>query len=180
MSLNENGTSNAIPKFDCHSRHVGTTLDALVDIFWVVCGWERPHYHWDCQRNHEAPKKSDATPFSRSRQEIFSTPRHQRKATNYVAAVTALNGCFLPKVNAGFARQKFHPLQQKEGETVLQFVTQLRKERKDCTFGADSDNQIRDAVLCKRRSDYIRGKLLEERVELTLARTFLNTWATRR
>ena len=45
------------------------------------------------------------------------------------AAVTALNGYFLPHVNSPFARQKFHQLQQKEGETVFQFVTGLRKER---------------------------------------------------
>ena len=36
---------------------------------------------------------------------------------------------------------------------------------------ADFDNQIRDAVLCKCRSDYVRRKMLEEREELTLART---------
>ena len=78
---------------------------------------------------------------------------------------------FSSKVNAAFACQKFHRLQQKEGETVLQFVTRLRKEGKDCTFVTDIDNQIRDAVLCKCRSDYERQKLLEEGVELTLART---------
>ena len=61
--------------------------------------------------------------------------------------------------------------QQKEGETVLQFVTRLRKEGKDCNFGADFGNQIRDAVLCKCRSAYVKRKLLEEREELTLART---------
>ena len=104
-------------------------------------------------------------------QEIFSTLADTGEATDYAAAVTALNGYFLPKVNTAFARQKFHRLQQKEGETVLQFVTQLRKEGKDCNFGADFDNQIRDVVLCKCRSDYVKCKLLEERVELTLART---------
>ena len=92
------------------------------------------------------------------------------KATDYTAAVTALNDHFLPKVNALFPHQK-HRLQQKEGETVLHFVTRLRKEGKDCNFGADFDNQLRDAVLCKCRSDYERRKLLEEKEELTLART---------
>ena len=65
----------------------------------------------------------------------------------------------------------FHRLQQKEGETVLQFVTRLRKEGKDCDFSVDFDNQMRDAILCKCRSDYLRRKLLEEREELTLAHT---------
>lgn len=104
-------------------------------------------------------------------QDIFSTLADTGEATNYATAVTALNGYFLPKANAAFARQKFHRLQQKEGETVLQFVTRLRKEGKDCNFGADFENQIRDAVLCKCRSDYVKRKLLEEREELTLART---------
>ena len=83
-------------------------------------------------------------------------------------AVTALNGYFLPKVNSPFSHQKFHQLQQKEGETVFQFVTGLRKEGKDCNFGANFDNQIRDLLLCKFRSDFVNHKLFEERQELTL------------
>ena len=101
---------------------------------------------------------------------MFSTLPDTGEATDYAATVTALNRYFIPKVNAAFACQKFHRLQQKQGETVLQFVTRLRKEGNDCTFGADFDNQIRDADLCKCRSDYVRRKLLEERVELTLVR----------
>ena len=58
----------------------------------------------------------------------ISTLADTSEATNYATAVTALNGYFLPKVNAAFTCQKFHRLQQKEGETVLQFVTRLRKE----------------------------------------------------
>ena len=50
-----------------------------------------------------------------------------------------------PEVNFAFARQKFQRLQQKEGKTVLQFVTRLRKEGKDCNFGADFGNQLSDA-----------------------------------
>ena len=64
-----------------------------------------------------------------------------------------------------------HQLQLQPRETVLQFETRLRKEGKDGNFGADFGNQIRDAVLCKCGSDYVRLKLLEEREELTLVRT---------
>ena len=84
------------------------------------------------------------------------------------AAVTALNEYFLPHVNSLFAHQKFHQLQQKEGETVFQFVTGLRKAGKDFNFGANFDNQIRDLVLCKCKSDFVKYKLLEERKQLTL------------
>lgn len=72
---------------------------------------------------------------------------------------------------SAFAHQKFHRLQHQPGETVLQFVTRLRKERKDCNFGVDFGNQIRDAVLCKCSSHYVIVKLLEEREVLPLVRT---------
>ena len=55
-------------------------------------------------------------------QEIFSTLADTGEAIDYATAVTALNGYFLPKANASFARQKFHRLQQKEGETILQLL----------------------------------------------------------
>ena len=51
---------------------------------------------------------------------------------------------------------------QNPGETVQQFVTRLRKSAKDCEFGTDTDNQIRDAVLNKCISTYIKRKFLEE------------------
>ena len=71
-------------------------------------------------------------------------------------------------INSASAHQKFHQLQQKEGETVLQFVTGLRKDGKDCNFDADFDNQIRDLVWCRCKSDFVKHKLFEERQQLTL------------
>ena len=89
--------------------------------------------------------------------------------TEYDAAVAALNAYFVPQVNTAFARQSFYQTTQKPGETVQQFVTRLRQAAKDCAFAADTDNQIRDAVLSRCTSDYVRRKLLEE-ANLTLAR----------
>ncbi len=77
----------------------------------------------------------------------------------------------MPQVNAAFARQAFHTLNQKTGETIQQFATRLRQAPKDCGFQADTDNQIRDAILSKCTSDYVRRKLLEEGPTLTLARS---------
>ena len=173
MSFSEKGVLNAIPKFDCHSN------PATLGPRWTR--WLTSFELFADGKGLIIAEATNATTRQRRRamllhlagtdvQEIFSTLAATSKATDYAAAVTALNGCFLSKVNTAFARQKFHRLQQKEGETGLQFVTRLRKEGKDCNFGADFDNQIRDAVLCKCRSDYVRRKLLEERVELTLAR----------
>lgn len=94
-------------------------------------------------------------------QDIFSTLENTGEVTDYDAAVTALNSYFVPQVNAAFTRQAFHKLNQKTGETIQQFATRLRQAAKDCGFQADSDNQIRDAILSKCTSDYVRRKLLE-------------------
>ncbi|XP_070535101.1 uncharacterized protein [Ptychodera flava] len=104
-------------------------------------------------------------------QDIFSTLSNTGSATEYSEAVTALNTFFVPKVHPAFARQTFHQIVQKQGETVLQFVTRLRKAAKDCNFGVDNDNQIRDAVLDKCSPDYVRRILLEEGTGLTLTHT---------
>ena len=104
-------------------------------------------------------------------QEIFTTLTETGDATNYASAVEALNAYFVPRVNSAFARQTFHRITQNPGETVQQFVTRLRKAAKDCDFGTDTDNQIRDAVLNKCTSTYIKRKLLEEGQGLNLTRT---------
>ena len=106
-------------------------------------------------------------------QEIFTTLTENGDATNYARAVEALNAYFVPQVNSAFARQTFHRITQNPGETVQQFVTRLRKAAKDCDFGTDTDNQIRDAVLNKCTSTYIKRKLLEEGQGLNLTRTLV-------
>ena len=104
-------------------------------------------------------------------QEIFTTLPDTGEATDYTRAVEALKAYFVPQVNSAFARQTFHQITQKPGETVQQFATRLKKAAKDCDFGADTDNQIRDAVLNKCTSTYIKRKLLEEGQGLNLKRT---------
>ena len=174
MSFCENGASNAIPKFDCHSdpATLGPRWKRWLTSFELFADGKGLIITETTNANTRQRRRAMLLHLAGPDvQEIFSTLADTGEATDYAAAVTALNGYFLPKANAAFARQKFHRLQQKEGETVLQFVTRLRKEGKDCNFGADFDNQIRDAVLCKCRSDYVKRKQLEEREELTLART---------
>ena len=140
MPLSENGALNAIPnyKFDCYS-----------DPSSLAPRWTRWLTSFELFADGNGliiTEATNATTRQRRRamllhfagpdvQDIFSTLADTGEATDYAAAITALNGYFLPKVNAAFARQKFHRLHQKEGETVLQFVTRLRKEGKDCNFG---------------------------------------------
>ena len=105
-------------------------------------------------------------------QEIFTTLTETGDAANYASAVEALNAYFVLRVNSAFARQTFHRISQNPGETVQHFVTRLRKADKDCDFGTDTDNQIRDAVFKNKcTSTYIKRKLLEEGHGLNLTRT---------
>ena len=78
---------------------------------------------------------------------------------------------FAPKVDTTYARHCFRQLIQATGEKIRQFETRLRRASKDCDYGKDTDNQLRDEILCKCTSTYIKQKLLEERQGLTLART---------
>lgn len=100
-------------------------------------------------------------------QDIFSTLENTGTVTEYDAAVAALNAYFVPRLNTALARQSFYQITRNTGETIQQFVTRLRQAAKDCVFGVDGDNQLRDAVLSKCGSDYIKRKLLEEGTELT-------------
>lgn len=102
-------------------------------------------------------------------QDVFSTLADTGDLTDYQMAVDALNAYFVPQVNAALARHEFQKLHQKPGETVQQFATRLRQAVRDCGYGGDSDNQIRDAILSKGTSEYVRRKLLEEGRGLTLA-----------
>ena len=103
-------------------------------------------------------------------QDIFLTLPNTGDVKDYRKAVDALNAYFAPKVDTTYARHCFRQLIQAPGETIGQFATRLRRASKDCDYGEDTDNQIRDEILCKCTSTYIKRKLLEERQGLTLAR----------
>ena len=60
-------------------------------------------------------------------------------------------------------------MEQQDGETVSQFVTRLKQVVKDCDYGDQSDNQIRDKVVQRCKSHALRRKLLEKGENLTLA-----------
>ena len=104
-------------------------------------------------------------------QDIFLTLTETGDRREYDVAVTALNNYFVPKVNNALARQVFHSINPAAGETIQQFATRLKKAALDCAYGAETDNNIRDAILWKCPSTYIKCRLLEEGDELTLVRT---------
>ena len=101
-------------------------------------------------------------------QDILYTLPDTGDAKDYKKAVDALNAYFVLKVDTTYARHCFRQLTQAPGETIRQFATRLRRAAKDCGYGADSDNQIRDEILSKCTSTYIKRKLLEEGQGLNL------------
>ena len=101
-------------------------------------------------------------------QEIFETLPDTGEAKDYEKAVKALNDYFIPKVNSTYQNHLFRSMEQENGETVAQFVTRLRHVVKDCDYGDQADNQIRDQVLQRCKSHELRKKLLEKGEHLTL------------
>ena len=101
-------------------------------------------------------------------QEIFETLADTGTAAEYEKTMNALNAYFIPKVNSTYQNHLFRSMEQREGETVAQFVTRLRQVVKDCDYGDQADNQIRDQVVQRCTSHDLRRKLLEKGDTLTL------------
>ena len=68
-------------------------------------------------------------------QDIFETLADTGAAAEYEKAVDALKAYFIPKVNSTYQNHLFRSMEQREGETVAQFVTRLRQVVKDCDYG---------------------------------------------
>ena len=103
-------------------------------------------------------------------QDIFATLPDTGEVTDYKKAVDALNLYFILKVDTTHQRHCFRKLSQAPGETVRQFAARLRRSAKDCNCREETENQIRDEILCRCPSSYIKRKLIEEGQGLSLAR----------
>lgn len=95
-------------------------------------------------------------------QDIFLTMPNTGDMKDYRKAVNALNAYFAPKVDTMYAGHYFRQVTQAPGETMRQFATRLRRASKDCDYGEETGNQIRDEFLCKCTSTYIKQKHLAE------------------
>lgn len=73
----------------------------------------------------------------------------------------ALTAYFKPKVNKTYERHIFRGLAQKDGETVIQFITRLRQQARYCEFTSE-DDEIRDQVVDKCNSTEIKKRILEK------------------
>ena len=68
----------------------------------------------------------------------------------------------IPKRNVTFERHRFFTCVQKTGETVDQYVTDLRNRSKTCEFGELTDSLIKDRLVCGIPDNSLRERLLRE------------------
>jgi hypothetical protein len=164
---------NVIGKFDCYGdqANVGTRWTRWLNSFELFVDSQGILISEGSDKNKQRRRAQLLHYAGPDVQDIFYTLENTGEANDYAAAVNALNAYFAPKVNSAYARHTFRQLQQNADETVLQFASRLKRYAKDCDYGTDTDNQIRDEILQKCKSDYLRRKRLEEGPGLILART---------
>ena len=90
-------------------------------------------------------------------------------ATTYTNAVELLKAHFAAPQSALLRRVIFRRRHQRSGESVTQFVADLRGLASLCKFGALQDEMIRDHLILHTNCDKIRERLLLENYDLTLA-----------
>ena len=67
-------------------------------------------------------------------------------------------------------RYTFWEIKQKEGETVVQFVNELKTKAKNCEFGDQINLMIRDRIIFGIKDEQIKERLLRESENPTLER----------
>lgn len=68
----------------------------------------------------------------------------------------------IPKRNVTFERHRFFTCLQKPGETMDQYVTELRNRSKTCEFGELNDSLIKDKLECGITDNGLRERMLRE------------------
>ena len=79
-----------------------------------------------------------------------------------------LENFYVGKANVTFERYKFHTRTQREGESTVTYMGELRRLSHSCDFENVTVNQlIRDQIVCGVANDGLRKKLLQAK-DLTL------------
>lgn len=89
---------------------------------------------------------------------------------NFTELMVTLNNHFNPKPNEIVQRYKFYKRMQKLGETISEFVAELRRLSEHCNF-AEFEKMLRDQIVCGVNDESLQKKLFSE-PELTYARTY--------
>ena len=76
--------------------------------------------------------------------------------------ITNLDSAYVKKVSKLASRVRFQAIVQHEGQSVDEYLAELRHSSIDCGFGDQLDNRLKDQFVVGLRSDQIKKKLLEE------------------
>ena len=76
----------------------------------------------------------------------------------------------IPKRNITYERHVFNTRMQATGETIDNYVTELKLQAKHCEFGSLTNELIRDRIVVGVKDDTVRSRLLRESA-LTLQKT---------
>ena len=85
----------------------------------------------------------------------------------FAELVAALKEHFKPTPSETVQCSKFHTRVRKPGESVADFVAELRSLAEFCNFGASLNDMLRDRIVCGINSSKIQQRLLAEK-DLTL------------
>ncbi|XP_033740319.1 uncharacterized protein K02A2.6-like [Pecten maximus] len=80
--------------------------------------------------------------------------------------VALLKEHFSPKPLVIAERFRFHKQDQREGETIREYLAAIRKLSEHCEFGGALSDSLRDRLVCGLKNEHIQRKLLSE-VDLT-------------
>ena len=86
---------------------------------------------------------------------------------SYDDLITAMKDHLDPKLLTIAGHFRFHQQNQKEGETIAQYLAELRRLLQHCEFADKLDETLRDRLVCGMQSGQIQKRLLAEK-ELTL------------
>ena len=88
---------------------------------------------------------------------------------DYSQLVEAMRSHLDPKPIVIAERFKFHRRNQREGESIAQYVAELQKLSEHCAFRDYLDQALRDRLVCGLTSEAMQKRLLTEK-DLTLAK----------
>ena len=68
----------------------------------------------------------------------------------------------MEKISKMASRVRFGTISQHEGESIDEFIAEIRHASMDCGFGDQLENRLKDQFVIGLRSDHIKKKLLED------------------
>ncbi|XP_047986191.1 uncharacterized protein LOC125229718 isoform X2 [Leguminivora glycinivorella] len=80
----------------------------------------------------------------------------------YDEVIKVMANYLQPKPSVVAERFKFRQCRQSSGQSVANFMAELKKASKYCDFGANLDDNMRDQFVCGINSDFVRQRLFAE------------------